>query len=180
MTDVFNKIKLAIQKDKKLFILLICGIVGIGLIALSELSSFSDKKQQIKTDDRSISVSYEAQLEERLCDIISQIKGVGNVKVMIKTNGSEESELAQNSSSNRNADGDVKAENEYVIVGSQSNEQGVLLKRSYPEIQGVIIVCEGGDDIKIQNSVINAVSALLGISKNNVAVLKMKYTEEKP
>ena len=177
MIEFFNKLKLLIQKDKKLLILLIAGALGICLIAVSELVPHSDKKA-VKEQEQS-DVSYEQKLEERLCSIVGKIKGVGNVSVMINTKGTEENELAQNSSSNRNSQGDIKSENEYVLVGSQATEQGVLIKKNYPEIQGVIIVCDGGDDIRIQNEVINAVSALLGISKNNVAVLKMKYTEEK-
>lgn len=178
MVELFNKFKLVIKKDKRLIILLVCGLIGISLIAFSELSSKPDNKEKINTAQNTYT-DYEEKLEERLCGIISQISGVGKASVMVKTKGTEESELAQNVSSDRNAQGDIKAENEYVIVGSNSNEQGVLIKKNYPEIQGAIIVCEGGDDVKIQNEVVNAVSALLGISKNNVSVMKMKYTEEK-
>ena len=178
MVELFNKFKLVIKKDKRLIILLVCGLIGISLIAFSELSSKPDNKEKINTAQNTYT-DYEEKLEERLCGIISQISGVGKASVMIKTKSTEESELAQNVSSDRNAQGDIKAENEYVIVGSNSNEQGVLIKKNYPEIQGAIIVCEGGDDVKIQNEVVNAVSALLGISKNNVSVMKMKYTEEK-
>ena len=49
-----------------------------------------------------------------------------------------------------------------------------IIKRDYPEIQGVMIVCEGGDISKVKNEVTNAVCALLGISANNVSVTKMK------
>lgn len=178
MVELFNKYKVVIKKDKRLIILLVCGLIGISLIAFSELSSKPDNKEKINTAQNTYT-DYEEKLEERLCGIISQISGVGKASVMIKTKSTEESELAQNVSSDRNAQGDIKAENEYVIVGSNSNEQGVLIKKNYPEIQGAIIVCEGGDDVKIQNEVVNAVSALLGISKNNVSVMKMKYTEEK-
>lgn len=178
MVELFNKFKLVIKKDKRLIILLVCGLIGISLIAFSELSSKPENEEKINTAQNTYT-DYEEKLEERLCGIISQISGVGRASVMVKTKGTEESELAQNVSSDRNAQGDVKAENEYVIVGSNSNEQGVLIKKNYPEIQGAIIVCEGGDDVKIQNEVVNAVSALLGISKNNVSVMKMKYTEEK-
>lgn len=178
MVELFNKFKVVIKKDKRLIILLVCGLIGISLIAFSELSSKPENKEKTDTAQNTYT-DYEEKLEERLCGIISQISGVGRASVMVKTKGTEESELAQNVSSDRNAQGDVKAENEYVIVGSNSNEQGVLIKKNYPEIQGAIIVCEGGDDVKIQNEVVNAVSALLGISKNNVSVMKMKYTEEK-
>ncbi len=178
MVEMFNKFKLVIKKDKRLIILLVCGLIGISLIAFSELSSKPENEEKINTAQNTYT-DYEEKLEERLCGIISQISGVGKASVMVKTKGTEESELAQNVSSDRNAQGDIKAENEYVIVGSNSNEQGVLIKKNYPEIQGAIIVCEGGDDVKIQNEVVNAVSALLGISKNNVSVMKMKYTEEK-
>ena len=43
-----------------------------------------------------------------------------------------------------------------------------------PEIQGVLILAEGGDDARTVSEITKAASALLGISVNKIKVLKME------
>jgi len=43
---------------------------------------------------------------------------------------------------------------------------------STPEIRGVIVVCDGGDNILIREKVISAVSGAFGISTTRVSVIK--------
>ena len=43
-----------------------------------------------------------------------------------------------------------------------------------PEIEGVIIVAEGGGDIIVKNSLISAANAALGVPTHKIEVLKMK------
>ena len=52
-----------------------------------------------------------------------------------------------------------------------------MLRTESPKIQGVVVVCDGGDNSKVKNDVTNAVSALLGINVNHISVLKMKNSE---
>ncbi|MBE6827908.1 MAG: hypothetical protein E7514_04735 [Ruminococcaceae bacterium] len=170
------KIKEALLKNKKVLLLVIIGFLGIGLIVLSEFET--EKKD---TDDNSVCVSeqdYEKTLEKRLEEIISQIDGAGRTIVMVKLYSTEKSEYLKNTQSDFSSDGNEKSEEEYIVVRNGNSEQGVVVKKEYPAVQGVAVVCEGGNIGSVKNDITNAVSSLTGISKNNIAVLKMKYTEE--
>ena len=61
----------------------------------------------------------------------------------------------------------------YEILFLDANEP-VLVKRIYPEITGVSIVCEGGDRAEIQAKLIKAVSTALGISSNRICIVGKK------
>lgn len=162
------------KNSRKLVLLIAAGIVAVLLIAASELGEKGVATKTTEADASQLDSVYEKELEKRLEEIVSQIDMVGRVSVMVKTASGEKNEYAVNDSVNFGVQGDRKAENEYVIVKEQNSQSGVLIKRDYPEIQGVMIVCEGGDISKVKNEVTNAVCALLGISANNVSVTKMK------
>lgn len=169
-----------LKKDKKIALMLIIGLIGILLIAVSELIPKKENVEEVKSETEFV-YKYETGVEERLCGIISKIDGAGRVEVMVTLKSSEENRYAFNTSSqSKNDDGltESKSENEYVIVDGASGDECVLVKTDLPQVQGVIVVCEGGEDNKIKNDITNAVSALLNINKNNISVLKMKSTEE--
>ena len=158
----------------KIGILLAVGVLAVLLIILSETSEKKSKTKSNPSSSTPIGYDYEKELETRLESIISQIDGAGNVKVLVKTQGGEENRFALDSNFSTGTDGDKKSESKYVIINGENGEQGVLLNKNYPAVQGVIIVCQGGNDSRLKNEIINAVSALLGISKACVSVSKMK------
>lgn len=176
-TDIKALISKLSKPNRRLVFLLAAGALAILLIAASE---FSDNRE--KTADNSaasqLDSSYETELEKRLEEIISQIDSVGRVKIMVKTVSGEENRYAVNDTVNYSSDGDKKSENEYVIIKEQNTQSGMLIKKEYPEIQGVMIVCDGGNIATVKNEVTNAVCSLLGISSNCVSVTKMKTGKE--
>lgn len=167
------------DKNRKIMFLVVCGAAAIALIAVSDFTrTRATQKAQLTSDENVLDTTYERELEQRLESIISQMDGVGRVKVMVKSASSEKSDYARNSDSSYGSDGDEKQDSEYVIVKSQSQEGGILIKKDYPEIQGVFVVCDGGESSSVKNEVTNAVSALLGIGKNSISVSKMKNSED--
>ncbi len=177
-TDILNKYLKENPQNRRIVIIVLCSIVAVCMIVGSELLNKDSGKQ--KTGD-SVQISdsdYEINLEKRLTEIISEIDGVGKVKVMVKTSGSVKSEFAVNDTVSNSSDGNVRYDNEYVVIKDSSAQQGMLIKQSYPEIQGVIVVCQGGADSKVVYDVTDAVSALTGIGKSSISVTKMKGSEE--
>lgn len=161
-------------------VMLILGIIGVVLIIISEFVTEKPKSQE-KEQVQSSFFDYESDIENRLCDIISQINGAGRVKVMVTLKSGEEKKYAYNEmfqAKNDENSSDSKTENEYVVIDGEKGDECVLLKTEFPEIQGVIVVCDGGDNSVIKNEITNAVSALLNISTNNISVIKMKISEE--
>lgn len=177
----FAKLRETVKNDKKLAVLIIIGIVGVALLLLSEIGAVPQKSDE-KTDTvKSVTqAEYEKELEERLESIVSSVDGAGRAKVMITLKSSEESKYAVNSSSeNQTSDGksQSKSENDYVVIDSSSGDSCVVLRTDSPQIQGVVVVCDGGDNSKVKSDVTNAVGALLGINVNHISVLKMKVSE---
>lgn len=161
-------------------VMLILGIIGVVLIIISEFVTEKPKSQE-KEQVQSSFFDYESDIENRLGDIISQINGAGRVKVMVTLKSGEEKKYAYNETfqaKNDENSSDSKTENEYVVIDGEKGDECVLLKTEFPEIQGVIVVCDGGDNSVIKNEITNAVSALLNISTNNISVIKMKISEE--
>lgn len=159
--------------SKRIKIIVAIGLIGIVLVFFSEmLPSDTSKKASESTDKQSYS-QYTAELEDRLVGVISQIEGVGECKVMITLENSAESVYARNFEEKRDDDS-KNQKNEYVFYKSSGEEAPVLIKEYLPKVQGVTVVCSGGNDIEIQERIIKTVTSLFNISTNRVSVSKIK------
>lgn len=169
-----------LKADKKMLAMLILGVLGVILILLSELTAEKPKERTAENKNNSF-YEYETEIENRLNSIITQINGVGRVKVMVTLKSGEENKYAYDESYQTKSgeqSSDRKGESKYVVIDGERGDECVLLKTEYPQVQGVIVVCDGGDSNTVKNDITNAVSALLDINTNNISVLKMKNSEE--
>ena len=173
-----NKIRDAlnlIQKGdgKKVKIICAVGLVGIILIAMSSLFQ-TDKSKSNVADNTAVDYSsYSKETEQKLTDIVSSISGVGECKVMITFETGSENVYATDSE-NKNDESSQSNKDEYVLYDSQSGEKALLIKEKYPTVQGVSVVCSGGDNVEVREAVINTVTSLFNISANRVSVSKIK------
>ena len=62
-------------------------------------------------------------------------------------------------------------ENKEIIVDSENNP--ITEKIVMPKIEGAIIIAEGGDNAVIKTNIIQAVSAVTGLSTHKIQVFKM-------
>ena len=142
----FKELKELLKNEKSLKIILISGAALILAIALSGLSGNKTKTEQSVFFDYSRQSEYEEPLENKLCSILSEINGIGNIKIMITLDSSEEN------------------------MFDDSDDELISVKT--PSVRGVIVVCDGGDNILIREKVISAVSGAFGISTTRVSVIK--------
>lgn len=174
MNKTVQKILEKIKRDKRIAAIVSIGLVGIILLTLSELiPQKSDAKQNEKNENvTDIRDSYEENIEKRLTSIVSSIDGAGRTEVMVTLASGDENVYAVKEKSS-----DGSKEREYIVIDSDKNESGLLLKVIEPEIRGVAIVCEGADSAKIRQEIISSVSAVLGISTNRISIAKIKSAE---
>ncbi|MCL2077094.1 MAG: hypothetical protein FWH08_01655 [Oscillospiraceae bacterium] len=82
-----KSISALLNNEKAVKLIVAVGFAVIALILLSDLFSWSEKYDKHEKSTESAltldAASYTEQLEIQLCDIISQIRGVGRVKVMV-------------------------------------------------------------------------------------------------
>lgn len=61
-----------------------------------------------------------------------------------------------------------------MIYDSENGETPVLIKEYLPKVQGVTVVCTGGDNTAVKEKIIESVTSLFNIPTNRVSVSKIK------
>ena len=165
--EIVGKIK---KSDKKIRALVLLGIIGIALIFLSESSFFSSEKKE--TENYSYD-SYVSSLEKETEALIEAIDGAGECKVMLTLKNTKESVFAKNGEEN-SSEGSKSNSYEYVLHKEASGEEPLLLKEYFPRINGIAVVCSGGDSITVKEEIINCLSSVFDIPSSKISVTKLR------
>ena len=143
-----------IKKDKLILIFLV-GILLV-IIKLPTKSNSKNNTNEYNIQSSAVKSSasdYGTLMEIQLEEILSKVTGVGktNVAVILKDSGKT-----------------------VLNLEDSDNTSKKIEKEDKPEIQGVLIVAEGADNVEIVSELTDAVSAVLGIPVNKIKVLKME------
>ena len=172
--DFFLRIKEFLNdKKKKSFLIILLGCFGMILILLSEFIS-DVPKEETKESYASLfnSKEKEDELESRLSEAISKIKGAGKTEVMITIESSKELFFEKNSEESKN-ENESEINNELVILNGEKEDTPVLFKTNEEKIRGVLVICEGGGNPVVCEKIIKSVCALLDIPSTKVSVAEM-------
>ena len=178
---------------KEQWVLVLCVGILILVITMPEqkkdyaLETDSKKEEEsYGTDDSLRSVQ---ELEQRLESILENLDGAGEVQVMIaEKSGAEKTvekdvtsseQKQQETGRNENEPGtiqqDISREEKTVYgVDDRGNEVPFVIQEHAPEIQGVIVTAQGGDDPVLAKKITEAVMALFGLEAHKIKVMKMK------
>lgn len=136
-------------------------ILAVGLF----LMSFPVKNTQKSEEEATEVTVQENSMEDRLSFILSQIQGVGEVRVLLTEFCGPESVFQTDGSNDRS---------ETVIISDGNRTESGLVKQVLsPIYQGAIVVCQGGGSASVRLSVMEAVANVTGIPANRITVLKM-------
>jgi len=157
---------------KSLVVILVLLVVAVLLFNSSDKSNIvvSNEKQ---STNYTTGLDYINQIESKLNKVISNIKGAGNVNVMISIDSSPEiciAETTEGKTTTTSGSSVTTTTTEPIIVKINGEESPLVLKETLPEIKGVIVVSSGAGDVKIRLDIINAVTTALGINSNKVEV----------
>lgn len=168
-------------------------VIGVILLLVGGFLTGSNKENVVKIDQKekvsansSYLDEYDAMLENKIKNILSQIYGVGRVSVAITYLSGKEiipaQDVKQNESNTNEKDreGGVRSTiqtdtDSKVIIGQQSETRPVILKEIPPQVRGVIVVADGAKDERVKVDISRAVSTALGIPLSKVQVFSMTY-----
>lgn len=192
--DMIKDIKLDADKKEKIVIFFLMGVFFL-LIAtpVSDLTGNRKKQKSTKTGTNQQTQqkkiqekdAYIAALENKLEQTIEGMEGAGKVDVMItlKDNGEkildknqpyeseEETNTEENKESKKNR---IQNNQETVLVETEGNTEPIIVRELYPDIEGVVVVCEGGDNSALTVKIKEAVQALFSIDAHKIVVCKSK------
>lgn len=129
--------------------------------------------------------AYAGYLEQKLAKVLSEVHGVGQTEVMITMASSSEKILGADSESESESVKESDSQggsrstiqnrsSQTAIYDSGENSQGApyVTKELTPEVAGVIVIAEGGDDPVVVENIIEAVQALFEIDTHKIKVMK--------
>lgn len=195
--EYYNKIKnylLNRGSKKNIQNLIIIFIIGLIIILAAnffmssgtppggyvEINTNSDELKNISP------VGYEEKLKQELIDVLSEIEGVGSVKVMIYFDSSSETIPAYNQNDSikvteeNDGNGGKRVTNEnnnntsVVTTSEGGGNKPFVIKEIKPKIAGVIVISEGANNPEVKYKLFQAVKTVFNIEQYKVNIYPMK------
>ncbi len=184
ITSLLEKIK---KGDNMLKLIVAIGLLAVGVLFLSSVLPGSAKDTaQSSTDESAVNAEdYRMALSEELGNMIASIEGAGRTKIMLTLknteielyatdNNTQQKETSEKRDNNENADRQSNEKKECIIVRQKDgSEKALSTGRAMPQVNGVLVVCDGGDNEAVCSDIKAAVSAALNISEALVFVTKL-------
>lgn len=173
----FDFTKIFTKRNLKIFLLLIIAVFGL-IIYFGMTSSETESRvvKDVSNNSYRTTMQYCAELEAKLQSVLSNIRGAGEVDVMITVDGSPEliyaSDVDEKVSSNSSGTTTSSTSSSPIIINVGGNSNALILTESLPQVKGVIIVSSGAGNVSVKLDILNAVSTLLDISTDKISVLK--------
>ncbi len=163
------------KTDKKAALIVLFAVFGIILIVISSLSDTTESIEENTTALSTVFSEYDytSQLEKKLEGMVSSLSGAGRTKVTVTLECDYETVYARDGSYSVK-DGASDEESEYIIIDSDRQEGGLVLKTVTPKVRGVAVLCEGGNVPEIESAVCEMLEALLNIGSNRISVAKIQ------
>ncbi len=152
------------EGDRKRFLIPILLLLGCYLLLSSGDKSKAEnpKNQEPTTEDIYL---YEQSLEQRLTELLSCVSGAGQTRVMVTLESTQMNVYAVDV---RDSMGGT--EQKHILL----DEGGALTETiQTPQIGGVAVLCEGGDNVQVVAQIHEILSSLLGLSTGRISVTKM-------
>lgn len=180
------------EKREKAVIIFLLGIFFLLAATPVSGSKKTKKTQQADTGEKkeetvktSSNDAYIEALENKLEQTIAGMEGAGKVLVMITLKDSGEKILDKNQpyeseSSKEKEEGkesertSIRSDQETVLIEQEGNQEPIVVLEKYPEIEGVVVVCEGGGNSALALRIKEAVQALFSIDAHKVVVCKLQ------
>ena len=162
-------------------------LVGVLLLVVAMPSGGTGIQE--KTEQKYEKEDYAEYLEHKLEQVLGQMEGVGKVSVMVTVadQGEDiiEKDKTEHTSTVTNTDSgsmemttEKESGEETVYEESGGEKAPYVSKEILPEIEGVLVVAEGGDSPRIVSDISDAVKALFQVEAHRIKVVKMSSKED--
>ena len=151
------------MKKENLGVLLLVGLLllVIALPTRQENENTITEENIQETDQSLQEQDWQTKMEERLVEVLEQVQGVGKAEVFLTCEGTQEKVVE-------------KDETETVYErDSRGNQTPYVSAEIYPQVTGVLVVAQGGDDPVVIQNIQEAVQVLFQVEAHKIKVMKM-------
>jgi stage III sporulation protein AG len=158
--EIKEKLLSFVYRYKYVALILVIGLILMTLPSSTE-DTLPDKEEQVRQEN----------LEEKLEGILSQIQGVGKVRVLLTPQTGEE--VLYQTDEDRSADGSIRMET-VILSGADRGQTGLVRTVTPATFLGAIVVCQGAEDASVRLALTQAVSNVTGLGTDRISIVKMK------
>lgn len=194
-----KKITLKEIGPSKLIMLLLAGILLLvsfpNVLPAKNTTKTSSTGKEKEKVSQNISDSAESEdetqiytktLEERLKKVLAKVEGIGSVDVMITLKGSKELVVlkdipyTQESMNENDGEGGSRVssstdrkESTVLVNNGNGESQPYVLQELEPEVEGVVVIAQGGDSGVVKKEIMEALQVLFDLPAHKIKVMKM-------
>jgi stage III sporulation protein AG len=130
---------------------------------------------------------FQTRLERSLAGTLTQIAGVGEVRVLLTMDGPRREYLANQTKEVRTTVESDRAgverqiteertTTQYVLVAddNRKGEQPIVVQEGRPPIRGVLVIADGARDPRVRLDILRAVETVLGVPAHRIEVMPRK------
>lgn len=157
-------------KHHQAYLALIVGLLVCAIYFSFFAKTNDDNSSDLSTQTTLSTDEYVDSLENKLCNVLSNISGVGQVDVIITLASGFSYVFATDTETKTTTSGSTETTvttEETILV---SNEP-VVVKEIFPEIKGVVVVAKGSENIGVKLNILAAVETVLEIEAKDITIL---------
>lgn len=178
-------------KDKNTWLVL--GICGVLLLVIALPTEKADKKESKEEQTQIFAEETPEQsgqengddtveaLEKRLEETLSLIDGVGQVRVMItlKDTGEKvvEKDVTRRTDTDEGNAQNTDLSQSSVYERSGNVEKPYISNELTPQVEGVLVVAQGGGNSMVKQNILQSVMALFPLEAHKITIVKMSMQE---
>lgn len=181
-----------IPKKNQILLLFLAGVLLLVIVA--PVSGGTDRESgktgtETEDDVEADRDAYEQYLEDRTARVLEKVEGVGKTTVMITLKSSGQKIIEKDSRSDaQNSDEEDSSGGTRATRETSSEETSIYEQESdgtqtpyvsmetAPEIEGVVVIAEGGGNAVVVRNITEAVQALFGVDAHKIKVMKRADT----
>ena len=165
--DLKKKTMVFLKSNKYIVIIL---LAGLALLCMPKFSDTDD----IDSVEQNTPVIPEESISSELANILSKVKGAGEVEVLLTVATGEQILYQTDEERSESTDSTSLRLETVIITSDQKNEAGLIKQTIAPTYKGAIVICQGADDPSVCLQIVSAVSKATGLGADKISVLKMK------
>ncbi len=155
----------ALKKENALRLVVVLGICGIALLALSSFD-FGSSEPQKEPEREETNAAYARALEQDLARIVTAITGEHSPVIMVTLENTGSRVYAEDEKESS----EEKESAHVVLEDSQGAQSPLTVTQVQPKIQGVVIVSARAKDPAVKEKLTNAAMTALGLPSSRVCV----------
>ena len=177
MNNLKNKFSMLFSKLRKIKHIEIYIAVGLAVVlALIYFTFLTPKNKNEEIQDSQIDITstnfsssseYTDYIENKLKNVITSVKGVGDAKVVVTLEKGFEYIYVTEEETKTSSNGTTIKTISVVMVDGQP----VIKEEIYPVLKGIVVVADGADEVSVRMNILSIIQTIVDLDNSKINIL---------